>query len=176
MKINLLGRRLQPVTLSLRLRVQFSCCCCCCLTSFLRQLDLHHGISHQGCAQAAAQLNQRLQRRLALGAFSTVPALHVEHGSLVQLLLLMLLRAQSDGHQVLQNEAVAGLDLHGHGRGVHRPIDLVKRQKGDLVFWGSRAVAVFPCREHGETGGLTLRLRRRLVCYLKLAEFFCSFG
>lgn len=174
MKINLLGRRLQPVTLSLRLRVQFSCCCCCCLTSFLRQLDLHHGI--RAVRKRLHNLNQRLQRRLALGAFSTVPALHVEHGSLVQLLLLMLLRAQSDGHQVLQNEAVAGLDLHGHGRGVHRPIDLVKRQKGDLVFWGSRAVAVFPCREHGETSGLTLRLRRRLVCYMKLAEFFCSFG
>lgn len=116
-------------------------------------------------------LNQRFQR-LALCGFSMILALHIVHRSLVQLLLIML-RAQRDRHQVLQNKATAGLDLHG--RGLH-PINLVKSQKGNLMFWSLCDVVIFPWRKHGKTGGLTLLMRGCLMCYLKFAEFFWSFS
>lgn len=79
-------------------------------------------------------------------------ALHIVHRrSLVQLLLIMLC-AQSDRHQVLQNKPIAGLDLHGWG--LH-PVNLVKRQKGDLVLRSLCAVVILPWREQGKTSGLT---------------------
>lgn len=84
-----------------------------------------------------------------------------------------MLRAQRDRHQVLQNKATAGLDLHG--RGLH-PVNLVKPQKGNLMFWSLCAVVIFPWRKHGKTGGLTLLMRGCLMCYLKFAEFFWSFS
>jgi len=106
-------------------------------------------------------LNQRFLR-----AFGMILALHIVHRSLVQLLLVML-RAQRDRHQVLQNKPVAALDLDR--RGLH-PINLVNRQKGNLMLRGLCAVV-----EHGETSGFTL-LRRHLMCYLKFAQFFRSFS
>jgi len=150
----------------LRLRVQFSC-----LARFLRQLNLNHGF--RVVDKWLHNLNQRFQR-LALGGFRMIWALHIVHRSLVQLLLIML-RAQSDRHQVLQNKPVAGLDLHG-SRGLH-PVNLVKRQKGDLVVWSLLcAVVIFPWRKHGKTGGGLTLLRGCLMCYLKFAEFFWSFS
>jgi hypothetical protein len=114
-------------------------------------------------------LNEGL-RRFVVYALDMILALHIVHG-----VLLVVLRAQRDGHQLLQNITTA-TTLGGHS-GRLRGVDLVDWHEGNLRIHELCAVIadVFPCWKHRQGSGFVCS-GGELVRYLKFGQLLRHVG
>lgn len=110
---------------------------------------------------------------VVLCAVHMILALHIVHCSLARMLLIML-RAQRDGHQLLQN--ITAATLVRHSRRLHG-INLVNWHKRNLRVCELCAVIVdiFPCSKHRQGSGFICS-SREFMRYLKFGQLLRRVG